>query len=383
VARCDLSLADSGGLSGLVFKGEVEVIVVRFDADHLVVESCGCDSVQEDLDAVALDDLVVVVERLGGLFDLELHLALGLRAGDTNRPEIPERIERAFVDLQHRASLCIVRILIAEDETIIRLDLRDLLERAGHEVVAEARDGEEAVALAREHEPDLAILDVRMPHLDGIEAAKTILADRPIPIVMLTAYGQDELVARAVEAGVFGYLVKPFREQDLVPAIATARARHQELAAVREEAESLGEALAARKAIERAKGLLRRVRPASQGEPGVGAAAEGDCRGRDRYARSGMSTYTPPKERIRRSTGSGTGDAWRVIVLNDNHNTFEGVAFALAQTIPGVDYDRGMALANRIHTSGQALVWSGHRELAELYHSQLEGYGLTLAPLER
>ena len=149
-----------------------------------------------------------------------------------------------------------MRILIAEDETIIRLDLRGLLERAGHEVVAEARDGEEAVSLARAHEPDLAILDVRMPRLDGIEAAKSILAERPIPIVMLTAYGQDELVARAVEAGVFGYLVKPFREQDLVPAIATARARHQELAALREEAESLADALAARKAIERAKGLL-------------------------------------------------------------------------------------------------------------------------------
>ena len=95
-----------------------------------------------------------------------------------------------------------------------------------------------------------------MPRLDGIEAAKTILDERPIPIVMLTAYGQEELVARAVEAGVFGYLVKPFREQDLVPAIETARARHAELQAVREEAESLAEALAARKAIERAKGLL-------------------------------------------------------------------------------------------------------------------------------
>jgi response regulator NasT len=149
-----------------------------------------------------------------------------------------------------------MRILIAEDETIIRLDLRELLERAGHEVVAEARDGEEAVELARTHEPDLAVLDVRMPRLDGIEAAKSILADRPIPIVMLTAYGQEELVTRAVEAGVFGYLVKPFREQDLMPAIAAARARHDELAAVREEAESLADALAARKAIERAKGLL-------------------------------------------------------------------------------------------------------------------------------
>ena len=149
-----------------------------------------------------------------------------------------------------------MRILIAEDETIIRLDLRSLLEGAGLEVCAEARDGAEAVELARTELPDLAILDVKMPRLDGIEAAKRILDERPIPIVMLTAYGQRELVNRAVEAGVFGYLVKPFRETDLLPAIATARARHEELAALREETESLAEALAARKAIERAKGLL-------------------------------------------------------------------------------------------------------------------------------
>jgi ATP-dependent Clp protease adaptor protein ClpS len=94
-------------------------------------------------------------------------------------------------------------------------------------------------------------------------------------------------------------------------------------------------------------------------------------------------TLTPPKVRPSRGGGSGLGESWRVIVLNDNHNTFEGVAFALAQTIPGVDYDRGMELANRIHNTGQAIVWSGHRELAELYHAQLEGYGLTVAPLER
>jgi AmiR/NasT family two-component response regulator len=149
-----------------------------------------------------------------------------------------------------------VRILIAEDETIIRLDLRKLLEEAGHEVCAEARDGAEAVELVQAHEPDLAILDVKMPRLDGIDAAKQILEERPIPIVMLTAYGQDELVARAVEAGVFGYLVKPFRESDLLPAIATARARHEELSTLREEVDSLAEALAARKAIERAKGIL-------------------------------------------------------------------------------------------------------------------------------
>ena len=148
------------------------------------------------------------------------------------------------------------RALIAEDESLIRLDLREILERAGFDVCAEARDGVEAVELARTSEPDLALVDVKMPRLDGIEAARRILDDRAIPIVMLTAYGEPSLVARAAEVGVFGYLVKPFREVDLVPAIETARARHEELLALRSEAASLAEALAARKVIERAKGLL-------------------------------------------------------------------------------------------------------------------------------
>jgi two-component system, response regulator PdtaR len=158
------------------------------------------------------------------------------------------------------------RVLICEDETIIRLDLRVLLERSGFEVCAEAHDGEQAVELARSERPDVAIMDVKMPRLDGIEAARRILDERPIPIVMLTAYGQDDLVERAVEAGVFGYLVKPFREQDLLPAIATARARHEELTALREESESLAEALAARKSIERAKGLLMEKEALSEQE---------------------------------------------------------------------------------------------------------------------
>jgi response regulator NasT len=149
-----------------------------------------------------------------------------------------------------------LRILLAEDETIIRLDLEKTLAAAGFEVCAAAKDGEEAVELARSEQPDVAILDVKMPRLEGIEAARRILAERPIPIVMLTAYGQAELVSRAVEAGVFGYLVKPFREGDLLPAIEAARARHAELEALREEAESLAEALATRKVVERAKGLL-------------------------------------------------------------------------------------------------------------------------------
>jgi response regulator NasT len=149
-----------------------------------------------------------------------------------------------------------MKLLIAEDETIIRLDLRGLLERAGYEVVAEARDGEEAIELARKHEPDLALMDVKMPRLDGIEAARRMLEERPIPIVMLTAFDQRELVERASEAGVYGYLVKPFREQDVVPAIELAKARFAELVAVRADADSLSQALADRKVIERAKGLL-------------------------------------------------------------------------------------------------------------------------------
>lgn len=169
-----------------------------------------------------------------------------------------------------------MRILIAEDETIIRLDVRTLLEKAGHEVVAEARDGEEAVALAAEHDPDLIVMDVRMPHLDGIEAARQISDRRPVPIVMLTAYAEEDLVTRASEAGAFAYLVKPFREVDLLPALNTARARFEELSALREEAADLAEALASRKAVERAKGILmrkdgideaeafRRIRTASQ-----------------------------------------------------------------------------------------------------------------------
>ena len=184
-----------------------------------------------------------------------------------------------------------MRILIAEDETIIRLDLREPAREGGLRGCAEAKDGEEAVTLARTVEPDLALLDVKMPKLDGIDAARRILEERPIPIVMVTAYGEEELVSRAVEAGVFGYLVKPFRETDLLPAIATARARHDELAAVREEADSLvrgargAEGDRARQgAADGAGGPDRagRFRAAAQGEPDLGAAAQGRRRRADR-----------------------------------------------------------------------------------------------------
>jgi len=141
-----------------------------------------------------------------------------------------------------------------------------MLERAGFEVVAEARDGREAVALAAEHQPDLAVMDVKMPELDGIEAARQMLEQRQIPIVMLTAFSEAALVGRAVDAGVFGYLVKPFRESDLLPAIEAAQARHAELQALRDEAGSLRDALEARKLIERAKGLLMEKDGLSEGE---------------------------------------------------------------------------------------------------------------------
>ena len=158
-------------------------------------------------------------------------------------------------------------VLVAEDATIVRLDLcRMLVERAGFGEVVEARDGEEAVALARERQPDLAILDVNMPKLDGIEAARRILAERPLPIVMLTAYADEAIVARAVAAGVYAYVVKPFREQDLLPAIRTAQARYEELLELQSQFASVSDALAAQKSVEQAKALLMRKEGLSAGD---------------------------------------------------------------------------------------------------------------------
>ena len=126
-----------------------------------------------------------------------------------------------------------MRVLIGEDETLIRLDLKAMLERAGFEVCAEASDGEEAVELARSSRPDVALLDMRMPRLDGIEAARRMYAERPIPIVMLTAFSDRAVVEKAIAAGVFAYLVKPFKESDLVPALRAAVVRHAELLTAR------------------------------------------------------------------------------------------------------------------------------------------------------
>src|SRR3982075_4126735 len=122
-----------------------------------------------------------------------------------------------------------LRVLIAEDETIIRMDLRGLLEKNGMMVVAEAANGAQAVELARTELPDVAILDLRMPELDGVEAARRIYAERPMPIVMLTAFSDRANVEHAIEAGVFSYLVKPFRETDVIPAVRAAVVRHAEL----------------------------------------------------------------------------------------------------------------------------------------------------------
>jgi len=158
------------------------------------------------------------------------------------------------------------RILIADDEAIRLMSLRQQLAALGMDVVAEATTGREAVALARHAAPDLAILDIKMPELDGIEAARAITRERPIPIILLTAYSEPALIERAAAAGVLAYLVKPVGEEDLLPAILTARSRFAEFQQLRGEVATLGDALEARKVIERAKGMLMDRYRLSEGE---------------------------------------------------------------------------------------------------------------------
>jgi response regulator NasT len=148
------------------------------------------------------------------------------------------------------------RVLIAEDEALIRLDLKEMLEEEGYAVVAEVGDGQQAVEQAQELRPDLVILDIQMPVLDGLSAAEQIATARVAPVIVLTAFSQRELVERARDAGAMAYLVKPFSKNDLVPAIEVARARFAELAALDSEVRTLEERLAARKVIEQAKGRL-------------------------------------------------------------------------------------------------------------------------------
>jgi response regulator NasT len=149
------------------------------------------------------------------------------------------------------------RILVAEDETLIRMDLVEMLTEAGYEVIAQATNGEEAIALANEHKPDLAILDVQMPVLDGISAAEKIITIAPV--LMLTAFSQRELVDRARDAGVMAYVVKPFTISDLVPAIEIAISRHAQMRSLADEVADLHDRLETRKVIDRAKGILMKA----------------------------------------------------------------------------------------------------------------------------
>jgi two-component system, response regulator PdtaR len=158
------------------------------------------------------------------------------------------------------------RVVIAEDEALIRLDLKETLDELGYEVVGEAGDGEQAVALARELRPDLVILDVKMPVLDGISAAQRIAAARIAPVVILTAFSQRDLVERARDAGAMAYLVKPFSSTDLMPAIEMAMSRYAEAAALGAEVSNLTEQLATRKVLDRAKGILQATRQLSEPE---------------------------------------------------------------------------------------------------------------------
>lgn len=148
------------------------------------------------------------------------------------------------------------RVLVAEDEALIRLDLVEMLREEGYDVVGEASDGERAIQLAEELRPNLVILDVKMPKQSGIEAASAIAAQRIAPVVILTAFSQRELVEQARDAGAMAYLVKPFSKRDLVPAIELAISRFTELQALENEVAGLTERLETRKSIERAKGLL-------------------------------------------------------------------------------------------------------------------------------
>ena len=148
------------------------------------------------------------------------------------------------------------RVLVAEDEAIIRMDLAEMLGEAGYDVVGQAGDGEQAVELARSLRPDIVIMDVKMPVMDGLTAAEQIGAERICPVVMLTAFSQTELVERARDAGVMAYVVKPFTSGDITPAIDIALSRWAELKTLEDEVADLGERLETRKAVDRAKGVL-------------------------------------------------------------------------------------------------------------------------------
>jgi response regulator NasT len=160
------------------------------------------------------------------------------------------------MEQQKNTDMRSLRIAIADDEPLIRLDLRKTLENMGHQVIGEAGDGAKAVDLARQLMPDVVILDIKMPHMDGIEAAKIISTEGIAPVLLLTAYSQRDLIDGAKDAGVFAYLVKPFRESDLLPAIEVAISRFAELREIESSVSELENKLETRKAMDRAKGIL-------------------------------------------------------------------------------------------------------------------------------
>ena len=149
-----------------------------------------------------------------------------------------------------------LRIVIADNESIIRLDIREMLEDAGHEVVGEAVNGRRAVELTRQHRPDLVLMDIKMPEMDGITAAGKIYADKIAPVILLTAFSQPDIVDKAKDSGVLGYLVKPVQESQLFPAIEIALSRWQEMQGLEDELEKLKDSLETRKMVDRAKGII-------------------------------------------------------------------------------------------------------------------------------
>ena len=158
------------------------------------------------------------------------------------------------------------RVIVADDESLVRVDLRETLTELGYLVVGEVGDGQSAVNMARELDPDVVVMDIKMPGMDGIEAARILTQEKISPVVLLTAYSQKDLIERAKEAGVVGYLVKPFRENDLAPAIELALARFAEFRALQEEVGNLTEALETRKKVEKAKGILMDTQGMSEAE---------------------------------------------------------------------------------------------------------------------
>ena len=159
-----------------------------------------------------------------------------------------------------------LKIVIADDEAVIRMDLKEILQEAGHEIVGETANGRRAVAIVRDARPDLVIMDIKMPDMDGVEAARLIAADHLAPVLLLTAFDDEELIERAKDAGVLAYLVKPVEEKNLFPAIEIALSRWQEMQSLEEELSAMRDSLETRKLLDRAKGILMQAHNISENE---------------------------------------------------------------------------------------------------------------------